>query len=193
MNFAIIDLEYFSISNAKSGYKFLLKYHKILFPEIFQLGCVEFNLKTKKKVKTNLYFKTIKKIPARLVKLTKLTHNFLNSNGQSFASQMKKFEPILKKDNIFLSNGDDLKIIKMNHKKFVNKKINIKVKFINLRKILGDTDTEYYFTKLEKEKKAHNAIEDCEILINVFKNYLKNKSGIEIKKIIQKNLEYVKF
>ena len=39
------------------------------------------------------------------------------------------------KKKIFLSNGDDLKIIKMNYKRFI-KKIGINVKFINLRKIL---------------------------------------------------------
>ena len=81
----------------------------------------------------------------------------------------------------------------MNYKKFINKKIGINVKFINLRKILGDTDTEFYFKENEKSKKAHNAIEDCEILIKVFKKYLKNKNRKEIKKITRSNTEFVKF
>ena len=81
----------------------------------------------------------------------------------------------------------------MNYKKFINKKIGINVKFINLRKILGDTDTEFYFKENEKNKRAHNAIEDCEILIKVFKKYLKNKNRKEIKKITRSNTEFVKF
>ena len=74
----------------------------------------------------------------------------MNNNGDIFSKRIKKIIPILKK-NIFLSNGDDLKIIKMNYKRFIKKKIGINVKFINLRKILGDTDTEFYFKKREKK------------------------------------------
>ena len=81
----------------------------------------------------------------------------------------------------------------MNYKKFINKKIGINIKFINLRKILGNTDTEFYFKKTEKNKRAHNAIEDCEILIKVFKKYLKDKNRKEIKKIIKRNIEFIKF
>ena len=62
----------------------------------------------------------------------------MNNNGDIFSKRIKKIIPILKKKNIFLSNGDDLKIIKMNYKRFIKKKIGINVKFINLRKILGD-------------------------------------------------------
>ena len=193
MKFAVIDLEYFSLSNAKSSFKNLVKFKKILYPEIFQLGCIQFSTKSKKKIKTNLYFKTYQKIPKRLIKLTKITHEFLNNNGDIFSKRIKKIIPILKKKNIFLSNGDDLKIIKMNYKRFIKKKIGINVKFINLRKILGDTDTEFYFKKNEKSKRAHNAIEDCEILIKVFKKYLKNKDIKEIKKIIEKNIEFIEF
>ena len=193
MKFVVIDLEYFSLSNAKSSYKNLKKFQKVLYPEIFQLGCIQFNTESKKKIKTNLYFKTEQKIPKRLIKLTKITQKFLNKNGDIFSKRIKKIIPILKKNNVFLSNGDDLKIIKMNYKKFINKKIGINIKFINLRKILGDTDTEFYFKENEKNKRAHNAIEDCEILIKVFKKYLKNKNRKEIKKIIKRNIEFIKF
>ena len=193
MKFVVIDLEYFSLSNAKSSYKNLVKYQKVLYPEIFQLGCIQFSLISKKKIKTNLYFKTQKKIPIRLVKLTKLTGKFLNKNGNIFSEKIKEFIPILKKKNIFISNGEDLKIIKMNYRKFVKKKIGITAQFINLRKILGNTDTEFYFKKKEKNRKAHNAIEDCKILIKVFKNNFKNKSKKEIDRIIKKNLEFIKF
>ena len=51
MKFVVIDLEYFSLSNAKSNYKNLIKYQKVLYPEIFQLGCIQFSLISKKKLK----------------------------------------------------------------------------------------------------------------------------------------------
>ena len=52
MKFVVIDLEYFSLSNAKSSYKNLKKFQKVLYPEIFQLGCIQFNTESKKKIKT---------------------------------------------------------------------------------------------------------------------------------------------
>ena len=56
MKFAVIDLEYFSLSNAKSSFKNLVKFKKILYPEIFQLGCIQFSTKSKKKNKNKPLF-----------------------------------------------------------------------------------------------------------------------------------------
>ena len=56
MKFAVIDLEYFSLSNAKSGFKNLVKFQKILYPEIFQLGCIQFSTKSEKKNKNKPLF-----------------------------------------------------------------------------------------------------------------------------------------
>ena len=99
------DTSYLSIKIANSLYDGEKKYlQKIKKSKKFVIEFCKKNKLNYKMTNANffhLYFKTYQKIPKRLIKLTKITQEFLNNNGDIFSKRIKKIIPILKKKIFF--------------------------------------------------------------------------------------------
>ena len=133
--YVFLDLEYFSISKKLSPYKELLKNQRIIFPEIFQVSFLICKKNLKKYKIFNFYLKTKKEIPNRLIKLCGL--NKKKIVRISFKRFLKFFlNKINKKNLLIICNGDDLKLLKKNisYNK-IQKELDIKLNFLNLRKL----------------------------------------------------------
>ena len=191
MNIIIFDSEYLS-TNKKKYNKDLIKYQNLLFPEIIQIGVYKYkNFFSKKKVeKKNFYFKIKQKLPKRIENLTGITKDILKNKGKFFNKSIRDFFKLIDNESIVFANGKDFEIIKLNMK--YNKVIKIKksIKFVNLREILGNIDTEKRYLKLKYKKiKLHNALNDCLVLKLSIDNFIKsNGKGEFLKKIKKKKL-----
>tara|TARA_B100000787_G_C16096685_1_gene251502 strand:- start:25 stop:612 length:588 start_codon:yes stop_codon:yes gene_type:complete len=191
MNIIIFDSEYLS-TNKKKYNKDLIKYQNLLFPEIIQIGVYKYkNFFSKKKVeKKNFYFKIKQKLPKRIENLTGITKDILKNKGKFFNKSIRDFFKLIDNESIVFANGKDFEIIKLNMK--YNKVIKIKksIKFVNLREILGNIDTEKRYLKLKYKKiKLHNALNDCLVLKLSIDNFIKsNGKGEFLKKIKKKEI-----
>ena len=173
--YVFLDLEYFSISKKLSAYKELLKNQRILFPEIFQVSFLICKKNLKKYKIFNFYLKTKKEIPNRLIKLCGV--NKKKIVRISFKRFLKFFlNKINKKNLLIICNGDDLKLLKKNisYNK-IQKELDIKLNFLNLRKLSKKLFLKEYDTyelkkkfKINKSLKLHNAANDVLILFHVF-------------------------
>ena len=173
--YVFLDLEYFSISKKLSTYKELLKNQRILFPEIFQVSFLICKKNLKKYKIFNFYLKTKKEIPNRLIKLCGV--NKKKIVRISFKRFLKFFlNKINKKNLLIICNGDDLKLLKKNisYNK-IQKELDIKLNFLNLRKLSKKLFLKEYDTyeikkkfKINKSLKLHNAANDVLILFHAF-------------------------
>jgi hypothetical protein len=185
VNFIIADSEYISLSKNKSDYNSLIKYKNQMFPEIFQFSFIDVKFSTNAKIvkKHNYYLKTKKNIPLRLKRLTNLTRNdSLKKIDINYFSQILHEHLTSKKKVTLICNGKDVQLLKLNLNK--NKiRLNIKVKYVNLRKI-----SKYVYNKTmttSELKKAinskirnHDAINDCKI-IYFYLCRIKKKLGLK--------------
>ena len=188
MNIIIFDSEYLSTSKRNNN-KDLIKYQNLLFPEIIQIGVYKYkNFFSKKKVeKKNFYFKIKQKLPKRIENLTGITKDILKNKGKFFNKSIHDFFKLIDNESIVFANGKDFEIIKLNMK--YNKVIKIKksIKFVNLREILGNIDTEKRYLKLKYKKiKLHNALNDCLVLKLSIDNFIKSHGKREFLKKLKK-------
>lgn len=198
MKLIFIDTEYFSISKNKSSFIEINKNKKILFPEIFQFSYIEINsINTfNKRKKFNFYLKTKKKIPYRLVKLT--NYNPIKNKSILFKDFIKKINSFFNYNTIIIVNGDDLKLLKMNMKFNKINPLKKKINYINLRVLFKklykvDLDTAQLKRRFlpNSSIKLHNALNDCLILLKVFK-FIKNEIKSEkFLRLILKNIKKI--
>jgi hypothetical protein len=185
MNILIFDTEYISISKSKSDMKSVLKYKNHTFPEIFQISFILIkknngNFHLIKKYIFNL--ETKQKISNRLKKLTHLKKKDFK-NRINFFIFIKKIRKFFKNKVVFLSNGEDAKLLKMN---LLNQNIKLKkkIRYINLRKISKliykkNLNTEYIKNKFKLgEIKSHNSLNDCFTIYNYLR-HLNAKLGFK--------------
>jgi len=189
MNIIIFDSEYLSLSKKNSGLKNLIKYQNLLFPEIIQIGVYKYKnfFSKEKERKKNFYFKIKQKLPKRIEKLTGITKDILKNKGKFFNKGIHNFFKLIDNESIVFANGDDFEIVKLNM--IYNKvmKINKSIKFVNLREILGNIDTEDRYLKLKyKNIKLHNALDDCLVLKLSIDNFIKSHGKREFLKKLKK-------
>ena len=195
MNIIIFDTEFFSISKKKSNLKCLKKYQNLLFPEIIQLGAYKYTnfFLNKKSRKINIFFNTKQKIPERIKNLTGINEKILKNKGKDFNKNIYSFFNFIDKKSIVFSNGDDFEIIKLNMKYNNFNKINKTVIFVNLRKIIGNIDTEKRYLKYSYIKiKSHNALNDCFILKLAIDDFIKTYGRDVFIKIVNKKKKLIK-
>ena len=192
MNIIIFDSEYLSISKKESHLKNLIKHQNLLFPEIIQIGVYKYKnfFSKEKERKKNFYFKIKQKLPKRIEKLTGITKDILKNKGKFFHKNIYNFFKLIDNESIVFANGEDFEIVKLNMKYNKVMKINKSIKFVNLREILGNIDTEKRYLKLKYKKiKLHNALNDCLVLKLSIDNFIKsNGKGEFLKKIKKKEI-----
>ena len=195
MNIIIFDTEFFSLSKKKSNLKFLKKYQNLLFPEIIQLGAYKYTnfFLNKKPRKMNIFFNTKQKIPERIKNLTGINEKILKSEGKDFNKNIYSFFNFIDKKSIVFSNGNDFGIIKLNMKYNNLSKINKTVTFVNLKKIIGNIDTEKLYLKYSYTKiKSHNALNDCFVLKVSIDDFIKTYGRDGFIKIVNKKKKLIK-
>tara|TARA_B100001964_G_C14137623_1_gene555895 strand:+ start:101 stop:691 length:591 start_codon:yes stop_codon:yes gene_type:complete len=195
MNIIIFDTEFFSLSKKKSNLKYLKKYQNLLFPEIIQLGAYKYTnfFLNKKPRKMNIFFNTKQKIPERIKNLTGINEKILKSEGKDFNKNIYSFFNFIDKKSIVFSNGNDFGIIKLNMKYNNLSKINKTVTFVNLKKIIGNIDTEKLYLKYSYTKiKSHNALNDCFVLKVSIDDFIKTYGRDGFIKIVNKKKKLIK-
>ena len=195
MNIIIFDTEFFSLSKKKSNLKYLKKYQNLLFPEIIQLGAYKYTnfFLNKKPRKINIFFNTKQKIPERIKNLTGINEKILKSEGKDFNKNIYSFFNFIDKKSIVFSNGNDFGIIKLNMKYNNLNKINKTVTFVNLKKIIGNIDTEKLYLKYSYTKiKSHNALNDCFVLKVSIDDFIKTYGRDGFIKIVNKKKKLIK-
>ena len=195
MNIIIFDTEFFSLSKKKSNLKYLKKYQNLLFPEIIQLGAYKYTnfFLNKKPRKMNIFFNTKQKIPERIKNLTGINEKILKSEGKDFNKNIYSFFNFIDKKSIVFSNGNDFGIIKLNMKYNNLSKINKTVTFVNLKKIIGNIDTEKLYLKYSYTKiKSHNALNDCFVLKVSIDDFIKTYGRDAFIKIVNKKKKLIK-
>ena len=195
MNIIIFDTEFFSLSKKKSNLKYLKKYQNLLFPEIIQLGAYKYTnfFLNKKPRKMNIFFNTKQKISERIKNLTGINEKILKSEGKDFNKNIYSFFNFIDKKSIVFSNGNDFGIIKLNMKYNNLSKINKTVTFVNLKKIIGNIDTEKLYLKYSYTKiKSHNALNDCFVLKVSIDDFIKTYGRDGFIKIVNKKKKLIK-
>ena len=195
MNIILFDTEYFSLSKKKSSIQNIKKYQNLLFPEIMHLGAYKYsNFFFKKKPrKINIFFKTKQKIPERIKNLTGINEKILKNKGKDFNKNIYSFLNLIDKKPIIFSNGNDLEIIKLNMKYNNLNEVNKIVTFVNLRKVIGNIDTEKRYLKYSYTKlKLHNALNDCFILKLSIDDFIKTYGRDVFIKIVNKKKKLIK-
>jgi hypothetical protein len=173
----------------------LKKYQNLLFPEIIQLGAYKYTnfFLNKKPRKMNIFFNTKQKIPERIKNLTGINEKILKSEGKDFNKNIYSFFNFIDKKSIVFSNGNDFGIIKLNMKYNNLSKINKTVTFVNLKKIIGNIDTEKLYLKYSYTKiKSHNALNDCFVLKVSIDDFIKTYGRDGFIKIVNKKKKLIK-
>ena len=198
MKLIFIDTEYLSISKNKSSFIEINKNKKILFPEIFQFSYIEIHsISTfNKRKKFNFFLKTKKKIPYRLVKLT--NYNPIKNKSIHFKDFIKKINTFFNYNTIIIVNGDDLKLLKMNMKFNKINPFKKKISYINLRVLFKklykvELDTAQLKRRFlpKSSIKLHNSLNDCLILLKVFKFIKKEIKSEKFLRLILKNIKKI--
>jgi|TARA_B100001964_G_scaffold233445_1_gene290713 DNA polymerase III epsilon subunit-like protein len=195
MNIVLFDTEFFSLSKKKSSIKNLKKYQNLLFPEIMQLGAYKYSnfFFNKKPKKINIFFKTQQKIPERIKNLTGINEKILKSKGKDFNKNIYSFFNLIDKKSIVFSNGNDFEVIKLNMRYNNLDEINKIITFVDLRKVIGNIDTEKRYLKYSYKKiKLHNALNDCFVLKLSIDEFIKTYGKDAFIKIVNKKKKLIK-
>jgi DNA polymerase III epsilon subunit-like protein len=178
--YIVLDLEWTSWSKNYYG-RFLRKEKRKIWQkkEIIQIGAIKFDKNFKIKKKINIYVKPVinRKLSKYITKLTSITDEILKKKGIKFIDAFKKLIKFSKKNFLF-SNGADGNVIKKN---FLYNKIKMKpIKIFNVKKILKkkyNIPEKYLHSPMLKtyfgykyiNKRAHNALYDCQSVILAMK------------------------
>jgi DNA polymerase III alpha subunit (gram-positive type) len=204
MKITILDSEYLSLSKRNSDLKSLIKFKKKLFPEIIQISflkCSNIYLENNQK-RLNILIKIKQKLPIRIEKLTKITSNILKKQGSSFKESMSLIDKFIDDKSILITNGEDLRLLKLNIKyNNLNKRKKKLVYYVNLKKILNriykkqnhDTENLNKVFKFKIEFNPHNSSNDCIILYRTIKKLINIFGKEKFKDIISKNKQVFTF
>ena len=178
--YVILDLEWTSWKGNYFGRNFAHEKRKFWQKkEILQIGAIKFNRNYKIINKLNLYVKPNynKTLSDYIINLTGITDKILKAKGVSFYKSYNDLKKFCRNSKIFC-NGDDSLILKKNLiynnlrdknlkikniKRILNKKYGIPKKYLHSPIIHT-----FFGYKLNR-KKMHNAINDCNNVLNVLK------------------------
>ena len=204
MKIIILDSEYICISRKHSNSKSLIKYKKKMFPEIFQISFLKSSniYKKKKQKKLNIFIKIKQKLPKRISKLTNTTSSFLERKGFPFRKSLDLIDKFIDRKSVFIDNGGDLELLKLNIKFHNIKRLNKKIinyvdlskitKRFNKNKIVGTENLNKIF-KFKINYNKHNSLNDCITISRSLKIIMKNYGKKKFKKMILTNTKLISF
>lgn len=204
MKIIILDSEYICISRKHSNLKSLIKYKKKMFPEIFQISFLKSSniYKKKKQKKLNIFIKIKQKLPKRISKLTNTTSSFLERKGFPFRKSLDLIDKFIDRKSVFIDNGGDLELLKLNIKFHNIKRLNKKIinyvdlskitKRFNKNKIVGTENLNKIF-KFKINYNKHNSLNDCITISRSLKIIMKNYGKKKFKKMILTNTKLISF
>jgi hypothetical protein len=198
LKFIFLDSEFLTLSKSKSTFVEVKKHQKELFPEIFQFSFIKvysidnFN----KNKKFNFYIKTKSKISYRLLKLTNYKPSVQNIITPKLFLQKIKLS--FNENFIYIANGGDLKLLKLNIKFNHISNIGKRLKYIDLRIFLKKIYGRDFNTALLKKKflpnskiRIHNSLNDSLILLKVLDKIKKDMGKKYFINLINKSLKTI--